>query len=59
MEICTYTECADFHVMFTHEKGEEKIYIDTMHHLYLLVAERGGGAEKRLVFVSKKIGFYN
>ena len=52
MEICTYTECADFHVMFTHEKGEEKRYIDTIHHLYLLVAERGGGAEKRLVFVS-------
>ena len=43
---CSYTK-----------KGEEK-YLDTMHHLYVLDSERGGGAEKRLVFVSKKISLF-
>ena len=28
-----------------------------MHHLYVLVSERGGGSEKRLVFVYKKYLF--
>ena len=31
----------------------KKKYLDTMHHLYVLDSERGGGAEKRLVFLSK------
>ena len=34
-------------------KKVKKVYLDTMHHLYVLVSERGGGADKRLVFVSK------
>ena len=42
-----------------HEKGEEKNFIDTMHHLYVLISEKRRCAEKRLVFVSQKnIGFY-
>ena len=41
MEICTYTVSAAFHVMFIHEKVK-KIYLDAMHHLYVLVSERGG-----------------
>ena len=32
--------------------------IDIIHHLYVLVSERGGGAEKRLVFVSEKISVF-
>ena len=36
------TVCADFHVMFILKKGEEKKNLDTMHHLYVLVSERGG-----------------
>ena len=51
------TVCADFHVIFIHQKGEEK-NLDTMHHLYVLVSERGGGAEKRLLFISKKISVF-
>ena len=65
VEICTYTVlcnvCAGFHVTYIHEIGEEK-KIDTMHHLYVFVSQRGGGGgggmegveEKRLVFVSEK-----
>ena len=41
----------------SYTKKVKKKYLDTMHHLYVLVSERGGGAEKRLVFVSKKICF--
>ena len=39
-------------------KKVKKKYLDTMHHLYVLVSERGGGAEKQLVFVSKKKSFF-
>ena len=38
--------CAGFHVMYMyiHETGEEeKKNIDTMHHLYVFVSQRGGG----------------
>ena len=41
----------------SHTKKVKKKKIDTLHHLYLLVSERGGDAEKRLVFVSKKNWF--
>ena len=53
MEICTYSVCADFRVMFMQEKKVKKKYLDAMHHLYVLDSERGGGPEKRQVFVSK------
>ena len=33
--------CAGFHFMYTHEIGEEKI--DTMHHSYVFVSQRGEG----------------
>ena len=36
----------------TRKKAKKK-YLNTMHHLYVLVSERGGGADKRLIFVSK------
>ena len=42
----------------SYTKKVKKKYLDTMHHLYVLVSERGGGAEKRLVFVSKKNCFF-
>ena len=52
--------CAGFHVTYVHEIGVEK-NIDTMHHLYVFVSQRGkegGGGEKRLVFVSKKVSVF-
>ena len=51
--------CAGFHVTYIYERGEEK-NIDTLHHLYVFVSQRGGGGggEKRLVFVSKKISVF-
>ena len=51
------TVCADFHVMFIHEKGGEKNH-ETMHHLYVLVSESEEGVEERLVFVSKKLSIF-
>ena len=40
------------------KKVKKKKCIDTMHHIYVLVTERGGGAEKRLVFVSKNVSVF-
>ena len=37
--------CTDFHVMYIHEIGVEK-NIDTMHHWYVLVSQRGEGLER-------------
>ena len=37
----------------SYTKNVKKEYLDTMHHLYVLVSERVEGAEKLLVFVSK------
>ena len=39
------------------KKVKKKKCIDTMHHIYVLVSERGGGDEKRLVFASKTYRF--
>ena len=53
--------CANLHLhcmcrflrhVHTRKKVKKK-YLNTMHHLYVLDSERGGGAEKRLFFVSK------
>ena len=37
--------CTDFHVLYIHEIGVEK-NIDTMHHWYVFVSQRGEGLER-------------
>ena len=55
LRIMGATLYVQFSTLCSYTKKVQKKNLDTMHHLYVVVSERGGGAEKRLVFISKNI----